>query len=291
MAGLRSYLDTLAREGDVHADTYPASADRYRDRRMPDVALVPGGLPPQPPPYVALVTLDGRTLRFGEDAIPIDAAAEVTALFRRLAGSGQVGGFGTEDFFLQSFNLLAGSQEKWSDVVDAVEAARSTGFTQVHFLVGAESEVRAPGAGSFSRRLEALAMATDRMPYERDQDLRDALAAETKDCPALAALLPRVRDSGERAEQWKQFVSKAPDVLATCECKIARGNIAAFAWHFAGRHWGPTTSTITIDIGSRRGQKLEPLRAPAAASFAEVVPKLKALPEKHAVQLTAEPSR
>ncbi|MBL9022331.1 MAG: hypothetical protein JNL21_09020 [Myxococcales bacterium] len=290
VTALRTYLETLAKEGEVHAETYPVQPDRYASRRLPAIAFADGGLPPKPAPQLAYVTLDRRTIRYAAESVAVDAAGELAALFRRTAESGQVGGFGSDDFYLQSFVLLVGEKEAWREVVVVVEAARATGFTQVHLLVGAKSAVAAPVPSELGRRLEAMAT-SDRMPYEREQDLRDALAERAGSCQALRELLPvRVDDTTAREASWKSFVSRAPELVAACNCSIAAADLQAFAWYLQGRHWGPTTSTITLDLGSRRPRDgreavLDPVGAAANAPFATVLPKLKALPAERAVRL------
>jgi hypothetical protein len=290
VTALRTYLETLAKEGEVHPETYPVTPDRYASHRLPAIAFADGGLPPSPAPQLAYVTLDRRTVRYAAEAVAVDTTGELAALFRRAAESGQVAGFGSDDFFLQSFVLLVAAKEAWRDVVAVVEAARATGFTQVHLLVGAKSAVAAPAPTELGRRLEAMATA-DRMPHEREQDLRDALAERAGSCQALRELLPtRVSDTAARETSWKSFVSRAPELLAACNCSIAAADLQAFAWHLQGRHWGPTTATITLDLGSRRPRDgreppLDPVGAAASAPFETVIPELKALPADRAVRL------
>jgi hypothetical protein len=294
-AKLDAYLGILVRDGKVNAETYPAPGDRYQDRRLPSVELAPGEDPPRSAPYLAYVTLDRRTLRYGEESVSVEQTGKVRELFKRVADSGQVGGFGTESSYLQSFNLLAGARESWRDVAATVESARDVGFTQVHLLVGAKSALSAPPPTAFTERLEKIATAQDRMPWQREHDLRDAFAIEARDCPALVAPLSTPgRGEAITDNAWTDFVEKAPEALGACVCKIAPGTVEAFAWHFMGRHWGPTTSAIELDLGTHRPESgkpvLEPVRAPAATPFGQMIAQLKAIPPSRAVQLIATPS-
>ncbi len=292
-AKLGAYLGILLGDGRVHAETYPAPGDRYQDRRLANVELAPGDAPPTPAPVLAQVTLDGRTLRWADESLSLDQTGAVRGLFRRVAESGQVGGFGTESSYHQSFNLLAGAREKWRDVAGTVEYAREAGFTQVFLLVAAKSPLSAPPSSAFSERLEKIAIAQDRMPWQRQVDLRDAFAAETRACPALVTPLSTPGDESVTDDAWTAFVDKAPDALRACRCNVAPSTVEAFAWHFMGRHWGQTTSAILLDLGTHRPETgklvLEPVRAPGATPFGQMIAQLRAIPPQRAVQLIADP--
>lgn len=294
-AKLAAYLGILVKDGKVHAETYPAPGDRYQDRRLPNVELAPSDDPPRPAPALAYATLDGQTLRWGDESLSVDQTDPIRALFRRMGSSGQVGGFGTESSYHQSFILLASAKQPWRDVAATVENAREVGFTQVYLLVGAKSTLSPPPATAFTERLGKIATAQDRMPWQRHVDLRDAFAIETRACPALVTPLSPPGREAMTDEAWAAFVHDAPDTLYACRCKVAPTTVEAFAWHFMGRHWGPTTSTIELDLGTHRPKKgkpvLEPVRAPGATPFSEMIARLKAIPPKQAVQLVADPAR
>jgi hypothetical protein len=278
--GLRDWLGVLLEEGDVGAETIPDPADEhhYLDRPLPRVTLAPTDERPSPPPSVAMITLDHGKIAHDdlvEDIQNVEAPGKVVKLATASVLSPTFGGGGAGGSWLNHPILLyVGEREPWSDVVAAVEALRKAGFTTVYFPLAATSRAAPPSLESpVAKRILAIETDAKTMPWRRDVAAASEMRRANSNCPGVAAAFEKQADNSTAMDaQRKDFVAHAADAFLGCSCHGDVSAIRAFAWTRFGRHWGPTSVTYEIELGSHAddGEPHETLSGPKNASWRDM---------------------
>ena len=271
---LRSFLRTLAAEGEVHAELVRTSEDRSVDRRFPTVAVPKLEQRPAPLPTAAFVELGDGALRFADvRGRAVDAAARATVL-RAAVESG---------FSLRPSNgsgrprhplvLAVAANERWRDVVSVVESARGAGFRQVLFVFEVPTHASAPKDEGVAARIRALASDPSAMPWKRDVAIAGELARANPRCPAIASpFQPEAPGSAEKQAQLEDFLAHVPESVFACGCNADLEAIRAFAWARHGRQWGPPTVTHAIELSTGPDDPAERLAQPAETPWSRAVP-------------------
>jgi hypothetical protein len=252
---LDAWLRTLEAEQEVRSLLVPKPGDdgRLLDRALPAVSLVRLEAPSAPIPANGALVLSPRKLTFIDESADITNAAALTALLRhdhlQESSPGFGGGGGGRSYFVRPIALFIEENVRWTDVVRVFAALGREGFGPLDLVFAAQTRTSPPPDSESLRRFVAIATSQDEMPWEQKVHAARTLEELHPRCPRLADPVRATPDSSaEIAEQSTDFVARAATLARECDCgAVDVRAVKAFAWTRFGRHWGPLTTSVSVD--------------------------------------------
>jgi hypothetical protein len=123
--------------------------------------------------------------------------------------------------------VLIDGATPWREVVTAVEAAATAGFTTPTFVFGAPSTATPPPRAAVDDELDRIT--TEVNPAERATEFAKLVEKQVADCAALQDVFGDIGRSDAESKS-QMLIRRLPDALVDCKCDVPMADFRATMW-------------------------------------------------------------